>query len=171
MLFRSFEEFHKSFPNIKLVIAGDGREMDEFNNMLMDLPEDVRGKIELSGWVSGEKKAEIISNALFVVFPSRHEVQSISTLEAMACEKAVIVSDIPEFSFVTDNRTGISFKTGDATSLAKSMKNCITSNERKEMGKRGRGWVKDFTWDRIALKYEGFLYDVLNRCQKSKIDR
>ena len=161
ILLKAFEEFYKSFPDIRLVIAGDGRDMDEFNSMLMDLPEDVRGKVELLGWVSGERKAKIISNALFVVFPSRHEVQSISTLEAMACAKAVIASDLAGFNFVTDNRAGISFKTGDAASLAHAMRNCIMSNERNEMGKRGREWVKDFTWDRIALKYEGFLEDVI----------
>jgi len=162
ILVKAFEKFYKSFPDIKLLIAGDGRDVDEFNSMLMDLPEDVREKVELTGWVTGKTKQDLLSKALFVVLPSRHEVQPITALEAMACGKAVIASDITGFNFVTDNRAGISFKTGDAASLAHAMRNCITSNERNEMGKRGREWVKDFTWDRIALKYEGFLEDVIS---------
>ncbi len=160
VLINAYKEFYKSFPDISLFIAGDGRDMNEFKNMLMDLPDDMRKKIELSGWVSGEKKKEIILNALFVVFPPRHDVQSISLLEAMACEKAVIVSDIPEFCYLVNNGAAISFKTGDAISLARSMKALVASKERKVMGQRGRDLVKDYTWDRIALEYEKLLYDV-----------
>ena len=68
------------------------------------------GNINLLGWVSGARKYEVIGQAFFAVFPSRHEVQPISILEALACGKAVVVSDIPECPFVTQNRTGVSFK-------------------------------------------------------------
>jgi glycosyltransferase involved in cell wall biosynthesis len=161
ILISAYREFHKFFPKIRLVIAGDGRDMNEFNTMLIDLPGNVRRKIELSGWVSGEEKTEIMSNALFFVFPSRHDVQSIALLEAMAYGKAIVVSDIPELNYVTDCRAGISFKTGDAASLAQCMKDLVTSDERKKMGKKARDWVKGFTWDRVTLKYEKFLHDVL----------
>jgi hypothetical protein len=43
------------------------------------------------------------------------------------------------------------------------MKELITNSDRKEMGLRGKRWVKDFTWDKIALKYEQFLYTVLEK--------
>ncbi len=161
ILMNAYKEFCESFYNIKLVIAGDGRDMESFKTELMELPDDVRQNMELLGWVSGDEKIEVISKSLFAVFPSRHEVQPIAVLEAMACGKAVIVSDIPEFYFVTKQRGGITFKSGNFSSLAQSMKDLITSSERKEMGLRGRDWVKDFTWDKIAMKYEEFLQNVL----------
>lgn len=163
VLIDAYREFCESFPQIRLVIAGDGREVEYFKTILMRLPEDIRSKIELSGWVLGERKIEIISKALFCVFPSRHEVQAITAMEAMACEKAVIVSDIPEFSYMVQSRAGITFKTGDTLSLAQAMKNLMLNNERMEMGKRGRGFVRDFTWDRIANRFEEFLYRVVNK--------
>ncbi len=98
---------------------------------------------------------------MFCVFPSRHEVQPISVLEAMACEKAVIVSDIPEFSYITKNEAGLSFKSGDVASLNKCLKELTVSNKRQEMGKRGKNWVKEFTWDRIASTYENFVKCVI----------
>lgn len=171
VLINAYREFYKSFPDISLFIAGNGRDMNEFKNMLMDLPDDMRKKIELSGWVSGKKKKEIIRNALFVVFPSRHDVQSISLLEAMACEKAAIVSDIPEFCYLINNGTAISFKTGDAISLAQSMKALVASKGRKEMGRRGRDLVKDLTWDRISLLFERFLEEIVVLGGKSRIKK
>jgi len=146
---------------IKLVIAGEGSDSAVFKNEVMSLPEGARENITLLGWVSGEAKSETLRRASFAVFPSRHEVQPLAVLEAMACGKAVVVSDIPEFGFVRDAKAGISFRTGDSQSLAQSMREMVTHNERQEMGKKGREWVKDFTWDRIALRFEEFLSEVL----------
>lgn len=163
ILIGAYNEFYRSFADVHLLIAGDGRDMEKFKTMLLKQPDEIRKNIELLGWISGNKKREVISKALFAVFPSRHEVQPLAVLEAMACSKAVIVSEIPELSYVIKNKAGISFKTEDSISLAQSMKDLLISNERKEMGQRGRVWVKDFTWDKIALKYEKFLTDVLDQ--------
>lgn len=159
-LLRGYAEFYRSFPGVRLVIAGDGRDMELFKAMLVKLPEKVTGNIELLGWVSGDRKTDTLKNASFAVFPSRHEVQPIAVLEAMAAWKPVIVSDIPEFSFVTEKGAGISFRTGDALSLAQSMKDLMNSREQQDMGQRGRGLVKDFTWESVAMRFEDFLYRV-----------
>jgi glycosyltransferase involved in cell wall biosynthesis len=168
LLIRAYREFFEVFPHIRLVIAGDGRDMDRFKGLLHGFPDAVRKNIEMIGWVSGNTKKEILQNAIFTVFPSRHEVQPIAVLEAMACEKAVLVSDIPEFSFVTEHGAGIAFRSGDPVSLAQSMKDMALSNIRKEMGQRGRNFVSDYTWDRIARKYEDFLLKVLPIQEQAK---
>ncbi len=161
ILLGAYGEFYKSFPDIRLVIAGEGRDFKMLQAGIMKLPAEARNKIELLGWVSGEQKAEVIKNSLYAVFPSRHEVQPIAVLEAMACGKAVVVSGIPEFAFVTKSGAGIPFKTGSAASLAQSMKFMAASKERKGMGQRGRQWVKEFTWDRTAEEYERFLSGIV----------
>lgn len=163
VLLDAYREFSPFFPGIRLAVAGDGRDMKKFRERLMKLPGPVREKIELLGWVSGDEKKEALRKALFVVFPSRYEVQPISVLEAMACGKAVVVSDIPECSFVTQNGAGVAFKSGDPASLAVSMKGLAASAGLGEMGLKGREWVKDFTWDRIAEQYEDFLLKAVQR--------
>ncbi len=160
ILLGAYKEFNKSFPDIRLVIAGEGRDFKTLRDEIMKLPAEVRNKIELPGWVSGKQKTELIKNSLYTVFPSRHEVQPIAALEAMACGKAVVVSGIPEFAFVTESGAGISFKASNVASLAQSMKGMAVSEGRREMGQRGRGWVRNLTWDKISEEYEGFLKEV-----------
>jgi glycosyltransferase involved in cell wall biosynthesis len=164
-LLAAYREFFKSFPQVRLVIAGDGRDKGKLESILAKLPEDMRKNIEMPGWVSGDRKRDVIGKALFVVLPSRHESQPIAALEAMGSGKPVVVSDIPEFRFVKDLGAGTEFKTGDARSLGRAMKDLLTDGERKEMGQRGREWVKHYTWDNIALKYEEFLYKIAGQAE------
>lgn len=162
-LIGAYKEFFKSFPDIRLVIAGDGKDRQKLEAMLLGLPLVVRRNIELTGWVTGDKKSEIIRNALFCILPSRHEIQGITALESMACGKAIIVSDIPELEYIVQNKAGMGFKVGNASSLANIMKSLLVDNKRSEMGENGREMVKLYTWDKIATRYEGFLNEVLNK--------
>jgi glycosyltransferase involved in cell wall biosynthesis len=163
ILLDAYREFYKIFPHIGLVIAGDGRDREKFLALIQKLPGAIQKNIELSGWADDKKKVHLLRNALMVIMPSRYETQGIVALEAMACGKPLVVSDIPELRYVMQSEAGISFKTGDALSLAQSMKDLMATSERKEMGQRGREYVKGFTWDRIALKYEQFLHEVVEK--------
>jgi glycosyltransferase involved in cell wall biosynthesis len=159
LLLSAYTEFSRWFPAMGLRIAGDGRDMNAFREKIAGLPGDVREKIELLGWVSGDRKKEIFQKAAFAVFPSRHEVQPIAVLEAMACGKPAVVSDIPGFSFVLQSGAGLSFRSGDGPSLALSMKTLAESKERNERGLKGQKWAGEVTWDKIADRFEKFLVE------------
>jgi glycosyltransferase involved in cell wall biosynthesis len=163
ILVKAYREFHASFPHLRLVIAGDGRDRETFQAELMKLPREVKDSIELVGWVSGDQKTEVIRKSLFCVFLSRHETQSICVCESLACGKAVILSDIPEFLVYKEAGAGVISSSGNASSLAQTMRDLTSSSEREEMGKRGREWVRTYTWDKIALEYEEFLCRVLEK--------
>lgn len=163
ILLQAYGDFYNAFPHIRLVIAGDGRDREKFIEIVARLPEGVKKNIELKRWVEGDEKIGLLKNALLMVMPSRYETQGIVALEAMASSKAVIVSDIPELSYVVRNRAGISFESGNVSSLAQSMKDLMKEDERKKMGEEGRAWVTGFTWEKIAEKYEYFLNEVLEK--------
>ncbi len=86
----------------------------------------------------------------------------IVVLEAAACGKPVIVSDIPELQYAVDAGFGISFKTGDAKDLASKIRFLLENEQlRIEMGQKAREYANDYTWDKISLDYEQFLFKVI----------
>ncbi len=95
--------------------------------------------------------------------PSRHEVQPLGALEAMACAKALLVSDIPELRDVADRGGGLAFRTGDADGLAQAMMTLIARGDLAQMGRCGRSSVQDDTWDTIALRFEAALRGAVER--------
>ncbi len=115
-------------------------------------------KVEYVGYLSHSEKIALISNAKFVLMPSRFEGQGIVALEVAAVGKILIVSDIPELRYITKNGFGISFRSADANSLREAVKYLLKNDLLlEEMGKLGRKYASHFGWDRIAREYEDYL--------------
>jgi len=145
-----------------LVLAGSGKDELKVREMFREYINS--GIVAIVGFVTGAKKIDFLRNCIFMIMPSRYEGQPLSIIEAAACGKPVIVSDIPELRYVVDAGFGISFKTGDAYDLAEKMK-YLHENEalRREMGNRGREYAKNYTWDTIAAKFEEFLLKCMKK--------
>jgi glycosyltransferase involved in cell wall biosynthesis len=155
LLLEAFSLISPHFQQVTLSIAGTGRDFDVLRNEIHNLPVQVRKKVRLLGWMSGEEKTRVISRALFTVLPSRHESQPISILEAAACGKPVIVSDIPELAFVPQEGFGLSFPSGSADKLSEQMRLLLADSKKREIfGKRGREFAAQFLWDNIAVQFE-----------------
>jgi glycogen(starch) synthase len=122
------------------------------------------GRAEFTGFVGGPRKFDLLRKCLLLVMPSRYEGQPLTMIEAAACGKPVIVSDIPELKYAVDAGFALSFRTGDARDLAAKM-NILLGNAslRHEMGNKARGYARNFTWDRIAEEYEKFLTGIVHR--------
>jgi starch synthase len=90
------------------------------------------------------------------VLPSRQEPQGIVSLEAMACAKPVVASNVggvPEI--VLDGETGLLFPGEDVPALARTLEGLLSDPERATaMGCAGRARAEAlFTWQRIADQY------------------
>lgn len=141
----------------KLVVVGKGREEQKFRKMTEGLD------VEFMGFVSQEKKMDLIRRCSALVLPSRYEGWGIVTLEAAAAGKPVIVSDIVELDYAVSGGFGISFVTGDAASLADSIRRLMEDNElRESLGLKAREFVKTYTWEAIVEGYERYLLDVID---------
>ena len=103
----------------KLVIAGDTSDTDEYVAMLKEKAAD-NPNIIFTGFISGDVLTEIYSNAYFVAVPSDIEGMSLSLLEALAYGNAVLCSDIPENTLVTEDRA-IHFEKGNVDDLTEQM--------------------------------------------------
>jgi glycogen synthase len=164
ILIKAFERIAPEYPLVKLVLAG--YEFDKVSDLLSGCPEQVRRRISYAGFVSGGEKMELLSGARLFVLPSRHESAPISIMEAAACGKPVIVSDIPELKFVEEQGFGLSFPSDSVRGLQEKIGILLRNNEmRHQLGLKGRAYAQNYPWDTLALHYEEALYAA---CRKGK---
>jgi glycosyltransferase involved in cell wall biosynthesis len=156
ILMKSFEKISIRYPRLRLVLAG--YEFDRFDKLVSGCPSPLKERIEYAGFVAGDEKTRLLSGAKMFVLPSRHESSPISILEAAACGKPVIVSDIPELSFVQEAGFGLSFSSGSETGLTDTIDLLLRADKMREfMGERGREYVSKFLWNCIAIQFEDAL--------------
>jgi len=153
ILVEAFKRIAAEYPEVTLVLSG--YEFNRFEDLIADCPPSLRERIRYAGFVAGEEKLRLLSRATFVVLPSRHESSPVSILEAAACGKAVLVSDISELGFVREQGFGLVFPSGSAEGLAERMMLLMDDGKKRdEMGKRGREFAAQFLWDNIAKEFE-----------------
>lgn len=166
LLVKAFESISSEYPNLRLILAG--YEFDSARRLISGRPSFLSERIEYAGFVSGAEKNRLLSRARIFVLPSRHESSPISILEAAACGKPVIVSDIPELAFVSLEGFGLSFHSDSANDLSEKMRLLLAdSGKREALGKRGREFAARFLWDDIAVKFEEVLKNTVENPQKS----
>jgi len=146
--------------NLKLRMAGQGQDKEKLLKIISQ--KKLSHLIDMVGWVEGREKTRFIENAEFLVMPSRYEGQPITSLEAGACYKPVIVSDIPELSHVVKQGYGQSFKSFSPEELSKKMRYFHErADVREEMGIKGRKFAESNTWNHIMPIYEDYLRQMI----------
>ena len=135
----------------KLVIAGDTSDTDEYVASLKQMAAG-NPNIIFTGFISGDLLKEIYSNAYIAVVPSDIEGMSLSLLEALAYGNAVLCSDIPENTLVTEDKA-IHFKKSNVLDLTEKLQILCDDEEKVEKIKDG---VADFilskyNWADVAL--------------------
>lgn len=156
ILVAAFTGLAGQYPGIRLVLAG--YEFDRFSSLVAGVPPEIRDRISYAGFVSGDEKTALLSGARLVVLPSRHESQPVSLIEAAACSKPVVVSDIPELAFVTENKFGLSFPSGSAGGLRTELGRLLADEAlRRRLGAAGHDYARRFLWDDLAQQFENAL--------------
>lgn len=143
--------------DVRLLLAGRGRDEQRLKEMSTGIP------VEFLGFISEQKKRDLLRNASIFVLPSRFEGWGIAVLEAAAFGTPVVVSDIPELGYALDGGFGRSFRTGDPEDLARVMGGLLSDREALgSMGLNGLEFAASHNWDSIADVYEKYLQDVLS---------
>ncbi len=104
-------------------------------------------------------------------FPSTgRESQGIVLLEAMACGKPVIASNIDGYnSVLTDGVEGIAVPPRNAEKIAEALLRLIRDKQlREQMGTRGRPRAIQYEWSTIASRLIDFYTNTLNKLKKTE---
>jgi phosphatidyl-myo-inositol dimannoside synthase len=152
------------FPDLKIVLAGDGFERPELARLAAELG--IASDVTFLGWVPNAELPPYYRAAAVSVIPSLEEGFGIPAAEAMGCEVAVVASDaggLPEV--VEDGVTGLVVPRGDSAALARAIGSLLADPQRRRrMGQAGRERaLRLFDWDRSAQQFEELYREVAIR--------
>jgi glycosyltransferase involved in cell wall biosynthesis len=150
-LLSAYAQVNKNSPATVLIV-GDiraGEDKQVFEEFQLSQPQ---ARIAVTGFVSPNDLPAYYSLMDIFVQPSLRDGLPNALLEAMACEKPVVVTRVGGIAdAVTDGRNGRIIATNDVAELANAMQELLTNqNLCKELGRAGRQTIKD----RFALHSE-----------------
>ncbi|MDO8281312.1 MAG: glycosyltransferase family 4 protein [Thermodesulfovibrionia bacterium] len=154
---------------MKLIIAGDSNFKNEYTDNLRKEYEKLEDVI-FTGFVTGDLREELLSNAYCFVQPSVLEGLPLSVLEALSYGLFVLTSDIQENKDAIRD-CGATFKSGDVDDLKEKIKKIInmSRDEIEKEGIRARELARnEYNWDQAADKLEKSFISLFEK-QNSKM--
>jgi glycosyltransferase involved in cell wall biosynthesis len=150
-LIEAFEAIRKERVSLKLVIVGTGESERYLRNLAYG-----RKNVVFAGYIGSLRAKKLLyENCVAVAAPSLYEGLPMTILEAMACGKAVVASDVGGIpTLIRHGKNGFLTRPKDVKNLEKFIRILVEdANLRKSMGSFGRKLVeKEFTVDKMVDK-------------------
>lgn len=150
-------------PDLQFVFVGQGTELERFTFAVNRSP--ARANIHLLGWQSYESMPALLNSADIVVMTSENEGMSRVCIEAMACGKLLISSDIaPAKELIKDGFSGLLFPLGDSRALSKKILYAVDRpSEIQRIGQQARTAVLNRDYTAIINRYLAVLQKVVEK--------
>ncbi|TSC96066.1 MAG: Glycosyl transferase group 1 [Parcubacteria group bacterium Athens1014_10] len=154
----------KKEEKLKLLIVGEGDLKNSYKKLSEDLG--VSKNVVFAGRVSNEDLPEYYNLADIFCLPStdKSEAFGIVLLEAMACAKPIVASDLPGVrTVINDGETGLLAAPGETEDLADKLAILLQDkNKRKEFGLAGRKKVEEkYDWRKIIVQLEKIYFSLI----------
>jgi glycosyltransferase involved in cell wall biosynthesis len=154
-LLRAFYYVREKFPDARLKIAGEGPYQEALERLSTNLM--LSPQVEFLGWKTGPELARLYQKARVVVVPSIYEPFGMTALEALACKRAVVASDVGGLAEIVQHKTtGFLAEPKDELDLAQWLMTLLANADlRNQMGEAGCAFVLNggYTWPAIADQY------------------
>jgi len=154
----------KGLQDLKLVLVGE-------DHGVRSRLENISKKLGVTDRVvfTGHVKDDALFRSAFagcelLALPSDYEAFGLVLVEAMACGKPCVATNVGGVPEVVDHgRTGLLVKYGDVKALSKALLKVLSDEHRaKAMGRAGRERVEQrFTWEKVTERIEGLYKEVL----------
>jgi glycosyltransferase involved in cell wall biosynthesis len=148
----------ESKADVRLVVGGSGRLVEYYRNMAESLG--IGANVRFAGFIPAEQLQDYYNGCRLFVLPSTDPTREgfgIVPLEAMACGKPVVTTDIAGIAKdIVTSGAGLVVDRENKAALAEAMF-CILENENlaKKMGTSGRKLVEEmYSWRRVAEDIE-----------------
>ncbi len=159
LVIRAFEKIDA--PDARLEIAGAGDFRESLEKLVATLG--LNSRVTFLGRISEEEKLALLRRSWATVLASPKEGWGIGNLETAACGTPVIAVDSAGVrESVVDGETGY-LVPSSATAIAERMNDLIGDPSLVEtLGRAGRAFAEDFTWDRAASDTERDLEAIIH---------
>ena len=162
LLADAFTRLSQDRPDLRLVVVGDGPYLHAMKQTMAGLP------CYFTGYVKGEKLAELYASADIFVFPSTTDTFGNVVLEAQASGLPVIVTDSggPCENMIHD-QTGLVVPADNAGALLKAMRSLADDMFRtRNMGRAARRYTEERSFEAAFLLTWKMYHDVTSGKQQ-----
>lgn len=158
-LIQAVHQLHRT--NVQLAIVGQGNYQHSLQTLIKNLG--VEDRVIFTGYVPADDLPILLNNVDIFTMPSKAELQSIATLEAMASAKPILAANacaLPEL--VENGYNGYLFVAGNSQSAAQRMAQLIEERSRwPSMGRASLVKVQPHTLSNTIKNYETLYYKLL----------
>ena len=143
--------------NVKLIMVGSGPEEGNIKKKINDL--ELQDKVLHFKNISDEKMFQLFTLAEVSVTPTLYEGLPTVVLEAMACGKPIVASNVSEIPQVVKNGiNGFLVPPANSKAIADAVLKIYDKNLFMKMSKSSKKIIKNYDWSKIAKmavkKYE-----------------
>lgn len=154
LLIDAFNTVHKQFPDARIMLVGDGPELDRIKHKVENL--DLLRKVTFAGRVNHQNLPDLMSNFYVGVMPDSNDYGSpMKIFEYMALGIPVIAPDYsPILDVMTSDKQGLIFRKKEVADLSDKLTRLLMDAHLAEkMGAAGRASVeKEHNWNANVAK-------------------
>jgi glycosyltransferase involved in cell wall biosynthesis len=154
-LLEAFEAIASRHPACRLRFAGSGEEEESLRERARRSP--AADRIEFLGRISRERVAQVMNTATVYCLPSAVEAFGMTALEAMACGRPVIGTQVGGLGLLV-GATSPEVRFGDRDALASALDGLLSSPEAcVRLGEENRRIaVSEYDWERVIDRLEAY---------------
>jgi glycosyltransferase involved in cell wall biosynthesis len=171
-LLRAFEEVLRAHPQLPQQLVFIGKETWYSKELHRAVKASaIAERVHFTGFIEDEDLVQFYGASDLLVFPSFYEGFGLPILEAMACARAVVCSNVTAIPEVADG-AAILFDTYSASETARAIRDVLLDSElRTRLERLGTKRAAHFSWEESARRTLDVYYDVVGASTGSKPER
>jgi len=155
LLIQAVDRLKNKMPDLKLLIIGDGDLKSDYEKLVKDL--NIENRVVFAGKIGDNELPDYYNLGDVFAFPSltRSEAFGLVSLEAMACAKPIIVSDLPGPRTLVEGN-GLIVKVNNLGDLAEKINYIFKDKQKlKEFSQHSLILVQEkYYWSQIVKEIE-----------------
>lgn len=158
LMLRAFEITKSEFPNVRLIIVGDGTLKNYYKRLV---PNGLKKEVHFQGLARDERPRYYASCDVFCSPVSKASF-GITLLEAMASGKPIVATHNVGYKEVLNQDEGFLVPPDDPVAFARSIIALLKDERLKDqMGANGRRKALTYSWDKIAFEIADYYDEIL----------